>query len=163
MGLVAIVLHNIDQRVTFLGKINCRWTGSTKGSPLGKIRYATIFPVRSYYILSLLKPIVLPSLVTACILLLIRPCTKETNKLYLHESLKTSLGSDFWTYSSRKGSSPGVESWGWVGKEKEVSGKDKTKYGMTRESLTEYKWQTRCLLWRASWEKKVEKYNSINF
>lgn len=42
-----------------------------------------------------MKPVVLPSIVIACVLLLNRIYTKETNKLHLQEALKTSPESNF--------------------------------------------------------------------
>ena len=48
-----------------------------------------MFLVKSSYVPSWLKPVALPNIVIACVLLLIRIYTKETNKLRLQEALKT--------------------------------------------------------------------------
>lgn len=83
--------------------------------------------------------------VIACVVLLIRICTKETNKLYLQESLKTSPRKRLFNLLLKERKfTLGLRVEGKWGEKTEVSGRVQKKNSVTRENLIiQYNLQTR--------------------
>lgn len=83
---------------------------------------------------SLLKSVVLPNIIIACVLLLIRTCTKEDNKLNLQESLKTSPRKWLFNLFLNEGKFIlGLRAKGGLGEDEEVSGRDEKKHEWIRK------------------------------